>query len=212
MEPAAGGGVTGGTRQQATSTQRRRRSQGVTHDTRWSRSCSSGRVTISDARSSPHPSALLRPRLRPSERVPARSVPSKPPGFDGPRRARTVASRAGAARTGAVRTGRKTLPARRAIMTVRRARHRYLSVCCGVLRGETAGLTPLRGDGGAVVFGFSISCNDFAAEVLQKSSVFCYDLSTRERPVFINIFCFISLPHERTAVRVVMPILHGIAY
>ena len=35
----------------------------------------------SDARSSPHPSALFRPCLRPSERVPARSVRSKsPPG------------------------------------------------------------------------------------------------------------------------------------
>ena len=33
----------------------------------------------SEARSSPHPSALSRPCLRPSKRVPARSVPSKPP-------------------------------------------------------------------------------------------------------------------------------------
>ena len=31
------------------------------------------------ARFSPHPSALFRPCMRPSERVPARSVPSKPP-------------------------------------------------------------------------------------------------------------------------------------
>ena len=32
-----------------------------------------------DARYSPHPSAPCRPCLQPSERVPARSVPSKPP-------------------------------------------------------------------------------------------------------------------------------------
>ena len=63
--------------------------------------------------SSPHPSALFRPCLRPSERVPARSVPSKPPpaaleavltGRNGPGRARTVANRAGTALTGAVRS------------------------------------------------------------------------------------------------------------
>ena len=49
-------------------------------------------------RSSPHPSALVRPCLRPSQRVPARPVPSKPPpaarrrtggGFDGTERAGT---------------------------------------------------------------------------------------------------------------------------
>ena len=66
------------------------------------------------ARSSPHPSALLRPCVRPSERVPASSVPSKPPPVAaggglteraGPGRARTVAKRAGTALTGAVRTG-----------------------------------------------------------------------------------------------------------
>ena len=61
--------------------------------------------------------ALFRPCLRPSERAPARSVPSRPPpaaaggGFDGteragPGRAQTVANRAGTALTGAVRTGR----------------------------------------------------------------------------------------------------------
>ena len=49
----------------------------------------------SEARSSPHPSALFRPCLQPSERVTARSVPSKPPpgapggGFDGTERTRT---------------------------------------------------------------------------------------------------------------------------
>ena len=37
------------------------------------------RTDMSKARSSPHPSALFRPCLRSSERVPARSVPSKPP-------------------------------------------------------------------------------------------------------------------------------------
>ena len=47
------------------------------------------------ARVSPHPSALLRPCLRPSERVSVRSVPSKPPpaaprcGFDGTEQAGT---------------------------------------------------------------------------------------------------------------------------
>ena len=47
------------------------------------------------ARSSPHPSALFRLCLRPAERTPARSVPSKPPpgaagcSFDGTERART---------------------------------------------------------------------------------------------------------------------------
>ena len=46
-------------------------------------------------RSLPHPSALFRPCLQPSERVPARSVPSKRPpvapggGFDGTERAGT---------------------------------------------------------------------------------------------------------------------------
>ena len=54
-----------------------------------------------EVRSSPHPSALFRPCLRPSERVPARSVPSKPPpamlgavltGRNGSGRARTVAT------------------------------------------------------------------------------------------------------------------------
>ena len=68
----------------------------------------------SKARSSPHPSALFRPCLRPSERVPARSVPSKQPpaalkavwtGRNGPGRARTVAIRVGTALTGTVRTG-----------------------------------------------------------------------------------------------------------
>ena len=65
-------------------------------------------------RSSPHPSALFLSSLRPSERVPARSVPSKPPpsplgggltGRNGRGRARTFANRAGTALTGAVRTG-----------------------------------------------------------------------------------------------------------
>ena len=69
----------------------------------------------SQALSSPHPSALFRPCLRPSERVPARSAPSKPPPApleavlsgtaNGPGRAQTVANRAGTALTGAVRTG-----------------------------------------------------------------------------------------------------------
>ena len=45
---------------------------------------------VYNARSSPHPSALFRPCLRPSERAPARSVPSKPGGgFDGTEWART---------------------------------------------------------------------------------------------------------------------------
>ena len=66
------------------------------------------------ARSSPHPSALFRPCLRLSERVPARFVTSKPPQTrleavltrqNGPGRARTVANRAGTALTGAMRTG-----------------------------------------------------------------------------------------------------------
>ena len=80
--------------------------------------CAASRWAI--ARSSPHPSALSRPCLRPSERVPARSVPSKPPpgaaapleavltGRNGPGRARMVANRAGTALTCTVRTGRKS--------------------------------------------------------------------------------------------------------
>ena len=61
------------------------------------RACRSSRsVLLSEARSSPHPSAPFRPCLRPSERVAARSVPSKPP---------PGADRAGATLTGAVRTG-----------------------------------------------------------------------------------------------------------
>ena len=72
----------------------------------------------SKARSSPHPSALSRLRLRPFERVSARSVTSKPPpaalgavltGRNGPRRARTVANRAVKALTSAARTGPKAL-------------------------------------------------------------------------------------------------------
>ena len=68
----------------------------------------------SQVRSSPHASALFRPCLRPSERVPARSVPSKPHpaaleavlmGRNGPGRARTVANRTRTALTGATRTG-----------------------------------------------------------------------------------------------------------
>ena len=69
-----------------------------------------------DARSSPHPSALFRPCLRPSERIPTRPGPSSQNRLqapleevlterNGPGRARTVANRAGTALTGAVRTG-----------------------------------------------------------------------------------------------------------
>ena len=53
------------------------------------------RSTTADARSSPHPSALFRPCLRLSGRVPVRSVPLKPisiaagGGFDGTGRAGT---------------------------------------------------------------------------------------------------------------------------
>ena len=72
------------------------------------------RYIACETRSSPHPSALFRPCLRPSERVPARSVRSKPPPTaagdgltrrNGPGRARTVSNRAETALTGAVRTG-----------------------------------------------------------------------------------------------------------
>ena len=51
---------------------------------------------VAETRSSPHPSALFQPCLRPSERVPARFVTSKPPpgapggGFDGTERAETL--------------------------------------------------------------------------------------------------------------------------
>ena len=77
------------------------------------KACRAGPPSVPDARSSQHPAALFRPCLRPSERVPARSVSSKPPpaalgagltGRNGPGRARTIAIRAGAALTGAVRT------------------------------------------------------------------------------------------------------------
>ena len=50
---------------------------------------------LCNARSSPHPSALFRPCLRPSEHVPVRSIPSKPPpapawgGFGGAKQAGT---------------------------------------------------------------------------------------------------------------------------
>ena len=76
------------------------------------------------ARSSPHPSALFRPCLRPSERVPvvrsSRCNPFRPvktassgagavsTGQNGPGCARTVANRAGTALTGAVMTGHQT--------------------------------------------------------------------------------------------------------
>ena len=61
----------------------------------------------SQARSSPHPSALFRPCLRPSERVPAyqNRLQQVLSGRNGPGRARTVANRAGTALTVAVRTG-----------------------------------------------------------------------------------------------------------
>ena len=67
-----------------------------------------------EARPSPHPSALLRPCMRPSERVrPAQScqnhfqrhLEAVLTARNGPGRARTVANRAGTALTGAVRTG-----------------------------------------------------------------------------------------------------------
>ena len=73
---------------------------------------------LRQARSSPHPSALLRPWLQPSERVLARSVPSNRlqapleavlTERNGQGRAQTVANRAGTALTGAVRTGLITL-------------------------------------------------------------------------------------------------------
>ena len=73
----------------------------------------------SEARSSPHPSAPFPPCLRPSERVPVRSVPSKPPpggpggGFDGTERTVTRSDgrkQARAALTGAVRTGSEWPP------------------------------------------------------------------------------------------------------
>ena len=60
----------------------------------------SGGPDDSKARSSPHPSALLRSCLRLSERVPARTVPSKPPPT-------APGGGAGAALTGAVRTALK---------------------------------------------------------------------------------------------------------
>ena len=58
-----------------------------------------------EARSSPHPSALHRPCLRPSER-PAPPLEAGLTGRNGPGRARAVANRTGSALTGAVRTGR----------------------------------------------------------------------------------------------------------
>ena len=98
------------------------------------------------ARSSPHPSALLRPCLRPSECVPDRSVLSKTAswrrleavltGWNRPERARTVANRAGAALTGAVRTGLESQsPYGRP-----RALGRQIAaaVCCSV-RGDAEG-------------------------------------------------------------------------
>ena len=72
------------------------------------------RPVTTETRSSPHPSALFRPCLRPFERVPARSVSSKRlqrrlaavlSGQNGPGRTRTVTNRAGTALTGAMRTG-----------------------------------------------------------------------------------------------------------
>ena len=56
-----------------------------------------GSVQPTDARSSPHPSALFRPCLRPSERVPARSVPLK-----------TASSAAGSGFVGTERAGKRS--------------------------------------------------------------------------------------------------------
>ena len=68
-----------------------------------------------------YPSALFRPCLRPSERVPARSVPSKPPpaaaggGFDGTERATTRSDgrKQGRNSTDGCGEDRASLPARR---------------------------------------------------------------------------------------------------
>ena len=89
-----------------------------------------GRFDQSQTRSSPHPSTLFRPCLRPSERVPVRSVPSKPPpdALDGTERAGTRSDGRKQGRNSADGCGEDRAQASQAVAVWRRLHgHRVLT-------------------------------------------------------------------------------------